>query len=234
MPVLHLLVLYLLLVTPVWGYYSYAKYKREYRIHPGIKITYYKKTVVELWALAAVFTGCVYWKGIPWPTLGLAEAQWGRISVMLLFGLGTFTAAPLIMMKGIPGYRETMHKQLKELDEFLPSGQPEKRFWIWVSLTAGICEEWLFRSMMFYYIPLVIPGVSFLWVMLLSSLLFGLGHYYQGGKGVMSAMIMGLMFGGLYYYSGAVWLCMLFHFLIDVRIILMLPKGISQEPVLEK
>ena len=99
-----------------------------------------------------------------------------------------------------------------------------KRFWMVISATAGVCEELLFRSFMFYYFPLIIPGISMVWVIVISSLIFGLGHSYQGVKGVLSTALMGGLFGCFYYFTGSIVLCMVLHFLIDARILAMLPK----------
>jgi uncharacterized protein len=229
MLVLHLLIVYLSVVTPVWGYYSYKKFQREYPGNPGIKMAYYCLTVFELWTLAAVFAGYAALKGLPLSRLGFSDADWGSVSIMLLTALITYTAAPLVMMRTVPGYKELIEKQLRLAGDFLPAGQREKRFWLLVSATAGICEEWLFRSFMFYYFPLIIPGISMALVIVISSLLFGLGHSYQGFKGVLTTAFMGGLFGCLYYFTGSIVLCMVLHFLIDARIIAMLPGDTKLE-----
>lgn len=232
MLMLHLLILYLSAVAPVWGYYFYKNFKRDCRIDPGKRMLYYRRTVIELWGLAAVYAGYVQWQGISWHLLGFAGAEWGRVSVLLVAGLLSFIAAPLVMMAWIPGYRDTMHQQLQSMDDFLPGTRREKIVWVFISITAGVCEELLFRSLMFYYFPLLFPGISIIGVVMISSLLFGLGHCYQGVKGVLSATLMGGFFGCLYYFTGSIWLCMLFHTLIDARIILMLPANPPSETAL--
>jgi len=48
------------------------------------------------------------------------------------------------------------------------------------------------------------------------SLLFGLGHFYQGPAGVIGSTVSGLCFGGLYLGSGRnLWLPILAHGLTD-------------------
>lgn len=229
---LHVLVLYLSVITPVWGYYSYKRFKRDYRKDPRIRTAYYRKTLIEIWTLTAVFAAYVYWKGIPWTQLGFAPAEWGRVSVLVLAGLISFTIMPLIMMKFIPGYREKVHEQLQTISDFLPDTKQEKRLWVFISLTAGICEELLFRCLLLYYFPLLIPVIAVLWAIVISSLLFGIGHCYQGTRGVVTAVIMGGIFACLYAFTGSIWLCMLLHALIDARILLMLPKTSAAERAL--
>jgi membrane protease YdiL (CAAX protease family) len=55
---------------------------------------------------------------------------------------------------------------------------------------------------------------SLAWVMslLAVSVLFGLGHFYQGPTGVVDTGITSLILGGLYFYSGRnLWLPILTH-----------------------
>ncbi|WP_307592208.1 CPBP family intramembrane glutamic endopeptidase [Paenibacillus wynnii] len=227
MIVLHLLILYLAVGVPVWGYYSYKKFKIDILSHPGKRMTYYRRTVIELWTMAAVFAGYVYGSGISWSKLGFGGADWGWLSILFFAELVIFIVAPLIMVAFVRGYRETMDRQFQSIGDFLPGTTREKRFWIVISLTAGVCEELLFRSFLFYYLPLLLPGLSGVWVIVISSLIFGLGHCYQGIKGILSTAVLGGLFGCLYYFTGSVMLCMLLHFLIDARILALLPRDKS-------
>lgn len=224
MIVLHLLILYLAFWVPIWGYYAYKKFKIDILINPGKKMTYYRRTVIEQWTMAAVFAGYVYGSGISWSELGFGGADWGRLSILIFAELVIVIVAPLIMVAFVRGYRETIDKQFQSMEDFLPATAREKRFWILISLTAGICEQFLFRSFLFYYLPLLLPGLSAVWVIVISSLIFGLGHCYQGTKGILSTAVLGGLFGCLYYFTGSIMLCMLLHFLFDARIIALLPR----------
>ena len=224
MIILHLLILYLLTVVPLRGYFTYKKFKQDVRVQPGKRMAHYRKAVTEFWILAAVFTGVVLSKDIPLTQLGFTGVEWGPISVLLTAGLFSFIIAPLLLAVWVSGYRELMEKQLLSTGDFLLATAQEKSFWIWVSLTAGICEELLFRSCLFYYISLLIPGLPAVWIILISGLVFGVGHGYQGLKGVVTTTLLGAIFGSLYYFTGSILLCMLLHFLVDVRILALLPR----------
>jgi hypothetical protein len=52
---------------------------------------------------------------------------------------------------------------------------------------------------------------------LLSSLLFGMAHAYQGLSGAIRTMIAGLINALLYWFSGTLWLPMILHAAIDIH-----------------
>jgi membrane protease YdiL (CAAX protease family) len=72
------------------------------------------------------------------------------------------------------------------------------------------------------------PQTNLLERVLLSSLLFGLAHIYQGWKGAVSASILGVVFAGLYLITGSLLLPMVIHAALDSRILLMFPPGASR------
>lgn len=74
-----------------------------------------------------------------------------------------------------------------------PQGALESVVWIALATTAGICEETIFRGYLqrqfvawFRSVPL---GV------LLSAILFGTGHIYQGARPAVVITVFGLIFG---------------------------------------
>jgi membrane protease YdiL (CAAX protease family) len=55
-----------------------------------------------------------------------------------------------------------------------------------------------------------------------SSLIFGLGHAYQGFKGVLSTAVAGLFLGLLFLLSGALIPAMALHALLDLQVVYVL------------
>jgi membrane protease YdiL (CAAX protease family) len=62
-----------------------------------------------------------------------------------------------------------------------------------LAITAGLCEEFLYRG--FAMAVLGRTGLPMGVVILLSSILFGLAHLYQGRAGFVSTMVLGILFG---------------------------------------
>lgn len=101
-------------------------------------------------------------------------------------------------------------------EELLPVTKKEKKLWNYVSLTAGITEEMIYRGFLIYAITYLFPNFSIWLVLVLSSFLFGLAHTYQGFKiGVLRTTIVGFIFSILYIGLGSILPVMILHFLID-------------------
>ncbi|MEH7379023.1 CPBP family intramembrane glutamic endopeptidase [Bacillus sp. JJ1533] len=98
----------------------------------------------------------------------------------------------------------------------LPVTDKEKKIWNYVSLTAGITEEIIYRGFLIFALGYFFPGLSIGLVIILSSLMFGMAHTYQGFlTGVIRTTIFGLLFSILYIGIGSILPLIVFHFLID-------------------
>ena len=83
--------------------------------------------------------------------------------------------------------------QAKKIDIFLPQTIVEICLWVAVSLSAGICEEIVYRGYLQKQF-LALTHSSILAV-LAQAVIFGLGHAYQGAKQVVVITVLGLLFG---------------------------------------
>jgi uncharacterized protein len=77
--------------------------------------------------------------------------------------------------------------------QLAPHGLLESLLWIALSVTAGICEETIFRG--YLQRQFVAWTHSAPVGVLLSAALFGAGHIYQGAKATIVIGVYGLMFG---------------------------------------
>lgn len=105
----------------------------------------------------------------------------------------------------------------------LPVSRRERIWWVLLSVTAGICEELLYRGFMLQYLRGHLasgPALHLTLAWLLSSLAFGIGHVYQGVRGVMETTAAGLIFGLLAILNGNLLLPIVLHSVIDLRILL--------------
>jgi uncharacterized protein len=84
----------------------------------------------------------------------------------------------------------------------LPHRGLELTAWIALSVTAGICEETIFRGyLQRQFVALVKSAPAGI---LLSAAVFGLAHAYQGFRMVVLISLYGAMFGILAYWRGSV------------------------------
>jgi membrane protease YdiL (CAAX protease family) len=92
--------------------------------------------------------------------------------------------------------------QGRDLQFILPHGDAEITLWIGLSVTAGICEETIFRGYLqrqFMALTKSTPAG-----ILLSATAFGAAHAYQGLQRGILIGLFGAMFGILAYWRGSV------------------------------
>ncbi len=118
--------------------------------------------------------------------IGIAAAYW-------LVSSGLLVILARLLRVGSIGPR---------MDFILPRGAAEITLWVALSVTAGICEEAIFRGYLqqqFIALTTNVPaGV------LLSAAVFGAAHAYQGFKMVILIGLYGAMFSILAYWRGTV------------------------------
>ena len=84
----------------------------------------------------------------------------------------------------------------------LPHGSVELTCWIALSVTAGICEETIFRG---YLQPQLMALTNSATAgILLSAAIFGAAHAYQGFRMTILIAVYGAMFGLLAHWRGSV------------------------------
>ena len=133
--------------------------------------------------------------------------------LLLIFVIISFRVNP----KFRKGLMQQKEKQTEEdpISVLLPITKKEKKTWSLLSLTAGITEEILYRGFLIYAISSLLPDLSIWIVAILSSVLFGLAHTYQGAPGVIKTSFVGFLFALLYLSTGSIIPVIILHFLID-------------------
>jgi membrane protease YdiL (CAAX protease family) len=95
-----------------------------------------------------------------------------------------------------------------------PQAANEMPGWIAISITAGFAEEIAYRGVLF--------GILMYWIQnwwaaaLLCALAFALGHAIQGWKATLIIFVMSVIFQGLVWYTGTLYVAMVVHAIYDV------------------
>ncbi len=90
----------------------------------------------------------------------------------------------------------------RNLTSILPHGGVELALWIALSVTAGICEETIFRGYLQRQFTALTKNASA--GIFISAAAFGAAHAYQGVRMVILISLFGAMFGILAYWRGTV------------------------------
>ena len=103
---------------------------------------------------------------------------------------------------------------VRQAGRILPRDGVERAGFLPVAITAGICEEILYRG----WLPLVLAA----WTGSLAigfagaAVVFGLGHAYQGRSGVILTGTLGLFLGAVTWWTGSLVPGQLLHVAVDL------------------
>ena len=94
-----------------------------------------------------------------------------------------------------------------------PQGRLEVALYLAVALTAGFCEEVIFRGYLQRQFAALTRGAT--GGIVLQGITFGAAHGYQGWKFMLMIAVFGTMFGLLAHWRGSLRPGMIAHFLQD-------------------
>lgn len=195
------------------------------------KLVVYGAGMVLSWALT-VIAARIY----PWASLLVSPgepAAWlpapaisAPILVAVLAAFAFVALMPLAQsLRGLRwrrAYAAAIRRSYSKLPGMLPNNGAERAAFVLVSLTAGICEEVLYRGFLIRFLhegPLALPLLG---ALAASSLAFGVGHAYQGSRRILSTALAGFAFGLLFLLSGSLVPCVLLHALVDLQAVYVL------------
>jgi membrane protease YdiL (CAAX protease family) len=218
----HLSAAYCVLAAPWLGIWWYQRARKRIAAGaPDAKVRMYRETVAEQIVTAAVVLAI--WRGgqIPAAALGLsAPRSWALSLAVLLPVVGALVWSSLQLRPKAEKIRKKLQNSIGAL---LPESKQE-RFWFGaISVGAGISEELAFRGFLLFYFSLYLPHLNTFEKMLLTALVFGLAHIYQGWKPAIGTGVLGLILAGLYLWSGSLLLPVLIHAAVDWRVLLIFP-----------
>lgn len=105
-----------------------------------------------------------------------------------------------------------LRRRSGDLLALVPHTRSEHRWFLGVSVTAGICEELLYRG---FLVWLLQPWVGLGWAAALSVIAFGAAHAYQG-KDMVRPIVAGIMLQGISLLTRSILPGMLVHAMLDV------------------
>jgi uncharacterized protein len=123
-------------------------------------------------------------------------------------------------------------KVVPDYGPLLPESRRERLWFVAVSVSAGICEEIVYRGWLLAFLHGTC-GLDGSLLIVAAAALFGLGHVYQGVLGVVGTAYVGAVLAGLYVASGSLLLPIILHVLIDVRSALPSRPRSSSRPIEE-
>lgn len=166
--------------------------------HPQVLRLYLTLIVMEWGLFLYVWKGGLRRTGTK--LRDIVGGRWRRpadvaVDVGLAAGLWTVWT---ILEKGIDRW---LPSQAASIQTFLPRRASEILLWIGVSVSAGICEELVFRG---YFQKQFEAFTGRRWIALfLQAALFGIAHGYQGLEACLKIAVYGALFGLLAVWRGS-------------------------------
>jgi membrane protease YdiL (CAAX protease family) len=169
-----------------------------------------------LWALVAI--GTILWMANDrsWSTLGLVRplgwrlwAAIGLVALVLLY----YLQATIAVIRDAEARASVQRQFTGELAAVLPRTRADLAWFAGVALTAGFCEEFLYRGVLIWALS---PWLGWWGAAGLSVTLFALGHAYQGWPGIVRTGIVGTLFTALIAVLDSLWPAIVLHALVDL------------------
>lgn len=186
------IVLFLAVVIPWRGHTRLKKLLALPAVDTREKLALYAATIGFQWALCGVVAWRSIAHGLTAQELGLGSLGWignvsaGLAGAILVGGLQWLNLRRIGRMDGAaPELLRKLASRLLPvtLIEYLPYSA--------LAVTAGICEEFIYRG--FLLAALFRAGLPVWAAVVLTSALFGLAHAYQGRAGILSTGIFGVV-----------------------------------------
>ncbi len=224
---MQLLAAYTVLAEPFLRTNFYRNLKKQLKVDPSSRILFYRTQVLWEWSWVVVLALILIPLPQPFARLGITlPNQFGWIiTAALLLGIGL----SVFLLRRNPGALEAMRRYLESSAILLPSTPVERKWYIAASITAGICEELLYRGFLMLYVLATFPGFDWLTAAILSGIVYGLSRAYQGFRGISQTALTGFSFAIVYVLSGSLLPAMLFHILAELRTLMLWQPGVTQK-----
>src|SRR5712664_2976012 len=158
------------------------------------RLVLYASTIAFQWVAVAVVAWRAKAHGFTASQLGLTIQDRSRILVSAGLGALIIAALQWLNLRRVGKLPVEARGSLQAVAErILPQSTVELLPYLALAITAGLCEEFLYRG--FAMAVLAHVGLQAWAVVLLSSIFFGLAHSYQGRGGIVMTLLIGLILG---------------------------------------
>jgi membrane protease YdiL (CAAX protease family) len=214
----HVLFVFLALVSPAFDYFwLYPWLTRASEAGaPGIRPRAYSFGILGQWGSTALVLALWASRGRSLAGLGLGIGSPLRLGIGLALA-GMVVGLLWLQRRAISARPERFDMVLRQVGAarpLLPHTPGELRGFKLLSLSAGICEEVMYRGYIWWYVAVWAGPVA---GAVISSILFGAGHLYLDRKSAVRAGIVGAVMAGIVLGCGSLWPAMIIHAAVDMN-----------------
>jgi membrane protease YdiL (CAAX protease family) len=158
------------------------------------RLVLYASTIAFQWLAVAIVGWRVWARGYSAQQLGLVFHDRTMLIIAGIAGAAIIASLQWLNVRRVSRIPPESRGPLQAIAErILPQTTVELIPYLALAITAGLCEEFLYRG--FAIAALARLGLSAWLVILASSILFGLAHSYQGRGGIVMTFVVGLVLG---------------------------------------
>jgi CAAX protease family protein len=239
---------YLVVGEPVVGHVLHRRFEGLLRTDAAARRSFYRRLLVLEWGLSAL--ALIVWLFAPGVDAGAVGLRWpqawpGPLSAVVVVVVLLFVVASTRQMRAgalleatrparrpepsRPGRARHAEPPGQSTLVLLPRTDAERRLFTAVGITAGVCEEWLYRGFFLAVLSAMAGGAPSVVLVVLAAVAFGLAHAYQGRAGIVLTGVLGGVMAALYLDTGSLLLPVLLHALIDLRFLLVPASALPTE-----
>ncbi len=176
-----------------------------------LRLILFVSTIVIQWFIFLLIFGTTFRENT-----GLAGLGFKRIRLVDFFWALAFLGASNVILSGLAFILAKVGLPMHgEIELLLPQDATGRVVWFFLSLTAGICEETAFRGYLMTRLRLIGGFRNWTWPTIISAVVFGVCHAYQGLPGLIVITVYGALFSLLFVYTRTIWPVIIAHFFQD-------------------
>ncbi|MFI7037940.1 CPBP family intramembrane glutamic endopeptidase [Microbispora rosea] len=214
---------YLAFVSPWLGRRQYDRLARRRDHEPRTLVRAYRLWIAEEWVWVAVTAVIlVLSPGVRLADLGFTmPSHFGEVAPAVA-GMSGALVISIVMARQLARSGRTVPGQAA-VRELLPRTTAERWHALAMSVTAGFCEEIVYRGLLIA-LGVGALGLSTTAAAALALAVFTAGHLYQGWKSMLAVALAGCALTALYLATGSLLLPILMHALMDIRGLVCTPQ----------
>jgi membrane protease YdiL (CAAX protease family) len=207
-----------LLVLPLQAVKGIRALDAQVLVNRNARLEFYRMAINGQWLLIPLTVAAAWGHGPLPQSLGLRLPVMSieDVAVSVVVALLALSQSPIVgsVRRRLAASPKTA-RMLYSMRNLLPRSEAEKKRWVGLSVTAGICEEIIFRGFLFLYLREIL-GISLYGAVVVSSLIFALSHFYQGPSNVIRVGFVGFLFASTYALTGSLLIPIALHIMLDL------------------
>ncbi len=199
------------IIYPTYFLLTYKKTNNSIKRDDKFRLIDYKQTISIFWGLTVLIL------------INFFMTQLPQLNLYPNFNIIGIVLSILVLAFSVIQYKSSnitsdnftiIKEKMKDLYHYLPKTRREFDWFIILSISAGICEEIIFRLFLYEFLK---ENANLLIAFILTNIIFAITHIGSGKQNIVSSFILGLLFSAIYYFTENIWIAVFLHIAIDIN-----------------